>query len=707
MIRLENVTKYYKSNDLIAVGIRKINLDFKIGEFVAITGESGSGKSTLLNILSGLDTFEEGEFFLNEEKTSHYSLSEWETYRATHVGFVFQNYNIIDSYTVYQNVLIALEFQGYDQKTRKERAIELIEKVGLSHRTHHKASKLSGGEKQRTVIARALAKDCKMILCDEPTGNLDSKTAKDILKLLHDISQDKLVIIVTHNYDDVKDYVTRRIKMSDGEIVEDIDLKKVKNKKYDKIEQKNKKVDFTTTLGISMRNIISTPKRLIFFLLLQAVFVFLVFLIYGTISSLAYQNQIIPGSINASTHQIVVQKSNFEPFTLDEIQQVSKNRLIKDVELNESVRTFFSASGRRLIFSEKMNVLKQADLSKGRFPNQMNEVIISEDLKLFLNTDVSNEIELISKSGDSYIYLVTGISKNINSSVYFHHDFFENEEIIFKSFIQETNIHVIDESFPNIFKNSYVMVYEDPLLSVNSARAEIFDPSKIGTRDATINITSGYNDRYDLDLSVNFVWSESSKKVFVDSITYQYLIDTIIEDQPTYKVVLSVYDQYDGARVVKSLDHQNYIVFYNILTPNTDSSTFGTLLKLISYVAIIFVALFIFTILRFVFKNMVKTRRKDFAIFRSVGANKNFLGYLIVLEQLIQIFIGTILTVFVIGILALLFQSIENTMKYINLLDVLVVFIVFSYMTIRTPMIYNKQIFEISVIDTLRSSTEV
>jgi len=331
MIRLENVTKYYKSNDLIAVGIRKINLDFKIGEFVAITGESGSGKSTLLNILSGLDTFEEGEFFLNEEKTSHYSLSEWETYRATHVGFVFQNYNIIDSYTVYQNVLIALEFQGYDQKTRKDRAIELIEKVGLSHRTHHKASKLSGGEKQRTVIARALAKDCKMILCDEPTGNLDSKTAKDILKLLHDISQDKLVIIVTHNYDDVKDYVTRRIKMSDGEIVEDIDLRKVKNKKYDKIEQKNKKVDFTTTLGISMRNIISTPKRLIFFLLLQAVFVFLVFLIYGTISSLAYQNQIIPGSINASTHQIVVQKSNFEPFTLDEIQQVSKNRLVKDV----------------------------------------------------------------------------------------------------------------------------------------------------------------------------------------------------------------------------------------------------------------------------------------------------------------------------------------------------------------------------------------
>jgi putative ABC transport system permease protein len=707
MIRLENVTKYYKSNDLIAVGIRKINLNFKIGEFIAITGESGSGKSTLLNILSGLDTFEEGEFFLNGEKTSHYSISDWETYRSTNVGFVFQNYNIIDSYTVFQNVLIALEFQGYDLNTRKDRALELIEKVGLSHRTHHKASKLSGGEKQRTVIARALAKDCKMILCDEPTGNLDSNTAKDILKLLHDISKDKLVIIVTHNYEDVESYVTRRIKMSDGEIIEDIDLVKLKHKKYDVLAASNKKVDFITTLGISLRNIMATPKRLVFFLLLQAVFVFLVFLIYGTVSSLAYQNQIIPGSIDASTHQIVVQKSNFEPFNLDEIKALSEKRLVKDVEIYESTRTFFSASGRRLIFSEKMSILRQSDLSKGRFPNNSNEIIISEDLKLFLNSDINQELELTSVSGDQYTYLVTGISKNINSSVYFHPDFFSDLDIIFKSFIQDTSISVIDESYLSPFINTYIMVYEDATLPDNTARAQIYDQLKVGTRDANINITTGYNDQYNLTLSVNFVFSESAKKMYVDSNTYEYLKNTIIENQPAYKVILSVYDQYDGVRVIESIDHNNYIVYYNILTPNTGSSTFGTLLKLISYVAIIFVALFIFTILRFVFKNMVKTRRKDFAILRSVGANKKFLSYLIVLEQTVQILIGTMLTVLVIGILTIIIPPIENVLKFISIIDILVVFIIFSYMTIRTPMIYNKQIFEISVIDTLRSSTEV
>jgi putative ABC transport system permease protein len=189
MIRLEQVSKYYKSNALVAVGMRKVNLEFKIGEFVAVTGESGSGKSTLLNILSGLDTFEEGEFFLFNEPTSHYTIAQWEAYRAAYVGFVFQNYNIIESYTVLQNVLMSLEFQGYEEENRKQRALEIIDRVGLSHRVNHKASKLSGGEKQRTVIARALAKDCPAILCDEPTGNLDSKTGEEIIQLLHEISK--------------------------------------------------------------------------------------------------------------------------------------------------------------------------------------------------------------------------------------------------------------------------------------------------------------------------------------------------------------------------------------------------------------------------------------------------------------------------------------------------------------------------------------
>ena len=120
MLRLQNVSKYYSSNDVVALGLRKINLEFKLGEFVGVTGESGSGKSTLLNVISGLDSYEDGEMYVNGEETSYFSIEEWEAFRRQYIGFVFQNYNIIDSYSVLENVMIALTIQGYDKETRKE-----------------------------------------------------------------------------------------------------------------------------------------------------------------------------------------------------------------------------------------------------------------------------------------------------------------------------------------------------------------------------------------------------------------------------------------------------------------------------------------------------------------------------------------------------------------------------------------------------------
>jgi len=216
MLKLQNISKYYHSNDVVALGLRKVSLEFKLGEFVAVTGESGSGKSTLLNVISGLDTYEDGEMYVNGEETSYFSNEEWESYRRQYIGFVFQNYNIVDSYSVLENVMVALTIQGYDKARRKARALELIDRVGLSTHVHHKASKLSGGQKQRAVIARALAKDCPIIVADEPTGNLDSETGENIMSLLKEISRDKLVIVVTHNYDQVKDYATRKIRLFDG-----------------------------------------------------------------------------------------------------------------------------------------------------------------------------------------------------------------------------------------------------------------------------------------------------------------------------------------------------------------------------------------------------------------------------------------------------------------------------------------------------------
>lgn len=237
LISLRDIGKIYVSEGSVAVGLRGVNLDFDIGEFVAVTGKSGSGKTTLLNMISGMDTYEEGELYIEGEPTSHYDQPEWESYRKRYISFIFQEYNIIDSFTVLQNVELALSYID-SPKERREKALELIERVGLSKFKNHKGSKLSGGQKQRTVIARALAKDSPIILADEPTGNLDAKTSEEIIALLAEISKDKLVIVVTHTAQELENYATREIRIFDGTVERDEILKQSDKRSKAEIDER-------------------------------------------------------------------------------------------------------------------------------------------------------------------------------------------------------------------------------------------------------------------------------------------------------------------------------------------------------------------------------------------------------------------------------------------------------------------------------------
>ncbi|MBE6673958.1 MAG: ABC transporter ATP-binding protein, partial [Ruminococcaceae bacterium] len=220
LLTLKDIGKIYVSEGNVSVGIRGVNLSFDRGEFVAVTGKSGSGKSTLLNVISGMDSYEEGELYIENQATSHYLQSEWEEYREKYISFIFQDYNIIESFTVLQNVELAL-MHIESKEERRARALELIDRVGLTSHIKQKGSRLSGGQKQRTVIARALAKDSPIILADEPTGNLDSATSKEIIELLREVSRDKLLIVVTHNFEELKDCATRHIRIFDGAVESD------------------------------------------------------------------------------------------------------------------------------------------------------------------------------------------------------------------------------------------------------------------------------------------------------------------------------------------------------------------------------------------------------------------------------------------------------------------------------------------------------
>lgn len=281
MLKLDKVSKFYSQNGVVTAGFSKVSLDLNIGEFVAITGESGSGKSTLLNVISGLDSYEEGEMYIFGQPTSGYGSADMEEYRKRYIGNIFQTFNLINHYTVYQNVELVLLLSGFEKSEIKERVDSIIDRVGLSEYRNTKASKLSGGQKQRVAIARALAKETPIIVADEPTGNLDVASAADIIKLLASLSKDKLIIIVTHNYEQVEPYVTRKISMHDGRIAEDkrvnspAEVSMVPGTTDTTIRPKEARHDALSkgnTVRLGARNAFSLPAK---FLLLLFVFIFL------------------------------------------------------------------------------------------------------------------------------------------------------------------------------------------------------------------------------------------------------------------------------------------------------------------------------------------------------------------------------------------------------------------------------------------------
>ena len=349
MIELKNVSKFYYNKGVIASGFTKVNLKLDMGEFVAITGESGSGKSTLLNVISGLDSYEEGEMYINGQETSHYTEKDFEDYRRKYIGNIFQNFNLVNSYTVYQNVELVLLLNGANKKDVKDRVLNLIKQVDLYRFRNTKVSKLSGGQKQRVAIARALAKNTPIIIADEPTGNLDSKSARSIIKLLSEIAKDKLVIIVTHNYEQVEDYVTRKIKMHDGKILEDKKIKKVEKE----IDSSNyaisyQNITFLNKIRLGLRNTFNILPK---FLLLLAVYLFVVVALMSEYST--FKKEEFEASTQGSNYvfndtsinRIVINKKDKSIFSdsdyeainkLDNIERIEKYDLVLEnhVELN-------------------------------------------------------------------------------------------------------------------------------------------------------------------------------------------------------------------------------------------------------------------------------------------------------------------------------------------------------------------------------------
>lgn len=266
MLQLKNITKNYLSGDNEVQALKGIDIEFRENEFVSILGQSGCGKTTLLNIIGGLDRYTSGDLIINGKSTKEFKDKDWDTYRNHSVGFVFQSYNLIPHQTVLANVELALTISGVGKTERRKRAIEALQKVGLGDQINKKPNQMSGGQMQRVAIARALVNDPDILLADEPTGALDSKTSVQVMEILKEISKDRLIIMVTHNPEIAKKYSSRIVKLLDGKIIDDSnpyksseeDVKKARNKK-DKSGKASMK--FTTAVRLSLNNLMTKKGR--------------------------------------------------------------------------------------------------------------------------------------------------------------------------------------------------------------------------------------------------------------------------------------------------------------------------------------------------------------------------------------------------------------------------------------------------------------
>ena len=454
-IELRKVSKYYAGEDSVSMGFSRIDLDLDIGEFVAITGESGSGKSTLLNVISGLDTYEEGEMFVCGEDTQAFTTEDYEVYRKTYIGNIFQDFNLINSYTVYQNIEIVMLLAGKKAKECKKRVLELIKLVGLSKYRNTKVSRLSGGQKQRVAIARALAKDAPIIVADEPTGNLDSASAASVMETLAKVAGDKLVVIVTHNYEQAEPYVTRKITMHDGKIIEDKRIVQheeasaddyldgpatasaydpgadyytddaedsgyrgshdVAPERISRVERmgnrsirtgatKPKPMRTSSEVMLGVRNTFNLPAK---FMLLFIVYFFVSTAVlgqYATTKNSMHESELLgsnPYFINATSDRVVIKKKDESMFTDKDFARIEKTPNIREIVKND----YALDSGVSFELNDYLvegpvmpqTRIKESDLTYGHMPE--------DDYEIILRVDMTNDIMMgmISDTAEEYI----------------------------------------------------------------------------------------------------------------------------------------------------------------------------------------------------------------------------------------------------------------------------------------------------------------
>ena len=563
MLKLKNIKKDYKTGDFVQHALKGVDLTFRENEFVAVLGPSGSGKTTLLNIIGGLDRYDSGDLIIDGKSTKKFKDKDWDAYRNHAIGFVFQSYNLIGHISVLENVEMGMTLSGVSSAERRKKALSLLEKVGLKEHAHKRPNQLSGGQMQRVAIARALANDPKIILADEPTGALDSKTSTQIMDLIKEISKDKLVIMVTHNAELAESYATRIVKMKDGELLSD-------SKPYDSDESKGnlniKKtaMSFWTALKLSFGNIRTKKGRTILTAFASSIGIIGIALILS-----------LSNGFN-------IEVENFEQDSLSQSPIIITNQT---VQMDEDTLNELRGDNSTVEYPSDKEVYAQNNIADTIIHSNKITSDYIDYLDKMNKDDISGisyvkgtSINLVSKNGDDYSLVKPSSSSMMSSTSSFEQlpssngddGIIENNYDVLAGEVNEDEVGLV------LFVNSRNQISSDILKQLGFDEHASFDD--IINKELKVIL----NDDYYIKVGNNFMVQTDLEKLYDSKNSITVKIMAILRGKEDKELIATntglYYTEALGKKVISSNDNSEIVKVqreadYNVLTRQSFDDT--------------------------------------------------------------------------------------------------------------------------------------
>ena len=697
--------------------------------------------------------------YINGEETSGYTEKDFENYRKKYIGNIFQNFNLVNSYTVYQNIELVLLINGYKKRKIKKQILKVIDEVGLTKYKNTKVSKLSGGQKQRVAIARTLIKDTPIIVADEPTGNLDSQTANNIIELLHRVAKDKLVVVVTHNYNQIEKYATRKIVMHDGKIIED---KKVEQEKItemqsnenlsintnadtqggihfefssiSKAQNKKKNIGYLSRFRLGIRNAFNIKIK---FLLLFIVFLFITVSVLAGYASLKKQEYEMSNSgynnyfSDTSDKRIIIKKKNNSEINdkdYKKIEQISNIDYIVKADLILDEQVSIEGDGVNLFGDLKPLEIFDKTLTYGRMPTKENEVLVygNEDNYYFSNIEeklLNAKCHIKNNSGYEIADNIKIVGVALSKS---------NE---FMTPVIYISNKVADEMTKNIvmYSSTVTTEYENKILEVVGSQYKVEPNENVPngyayvSRDMNNLSKNGYCVGDTLKISVENMYFKENLEVEIDRTyvkdNFEYLIGESDYDFNNGKIYVNQdeFEQlfkkgnYQSSAYIKDveeldntlneLDKNGFKTLYVKDCLQSYNGDYAQIIKTINVIVMIVVAIILFFISYFIIKIILKSRNVYFSTIRILGATRKNAKSLLKIElfTILNIaFISVIAVVNLVNNKIIINESIYELLSFLKISDFIIVYILLVIISILIADTYAKKLFKKSAMNTYR-----